>query len=131
MTRKVNITNIGNMNSYRDLIVWQKSMDLVKKVYLLTTQFPKDELYSLTSQVKRSAVSVASNIAEGYGRQHKREYIHFLQISRGSLFELQTQLEIAVMVGYLNTEQLAEVIGIGVEVEKMLNSLINKVSNSN
>jgi four helix bundle protein len=124
------IIDKGTMNSYRDLIVWQKSMYLVKMVYLLTNQLPKDEQYSLTSQLKRSAISVASNIAEGYGRQHKREYIHFLQISRGSLFELQTQLEIAVMVGYLNTDQLTEVNEIGVEIEKMLNSLIKKLSNS-
>jgi four helix bundle protein len=124
------IIDKGTMNSYRDLIVWQKSMYLVKMVYLLTNRLPKDEQYSLTSQLKRSAISVVSNIAEGYGRQHKREYIHFLQISRGSLFELQTQLEIAVMVGYLNTDQLTEVNEIGVEIEKMLNSLIKKLSNS-
>jgi len=80
------------MNSYRELQVWQKGMVLVTEVYLLTNKFPKEELYALTSQIKRCAVSIPSNIAEGFGRRHKQDYIRFLEISRSSLYELQTQL---------------------------------------
>ena len=106
------------MNSYRDLVVWQKSMEMVRLIYQLTNTFPKEELYSLTSQVRRSAVSIPSNIAEGYGRQHRLEYIRFLQIARGSLFELQTQMELAIMIGYLKREELITVDLLSVEIEK-------------
>lgn len=118
------------MNSYRDLVVWQKSMEMVRFIYQLTNTFPKEELYSLTSQVRRSAVSIPSNIAEGYGRQHCLEYIRFLQIARGSLFELQTQMELAIMIGYLKREELITVDLLSVEIEKMLNSLIGKLTAS-
>ena len=118
------------MNSYRDLVVWQKSMEMVRLIYQLTNTFPKEELYSLTSQVRRSAVSIPSNIAEGYGRQHRLEYIRFLQIARGSLFELQTQMELAIMIGYLKREELITVDLLSVEIEKMLNSLIGKLTAS-
>ena len=118
------------MNSYRDLVVWQKSMEMVRLIYQLTNTFPKEELYSLTSQVRRSAVSIPSNIAEGYGRQHRLEYIGFLQIARGSLFELQTQMELAIMIGYLKREELITVDLLSVEIEKMLNSLIGKLTAS-
>ena len=118
------------MNSYRDLVVWQKSMEMVRFIYQLTNTFPKEELYSLTSQVRRSAVSIPSNIAEGYGRQHRLEYIRFLQIARGSLFELQTQMELAIMIGYLKREELITVDLLSVEIEKMLNSLIGKLTAS-
>jgi four helix bundle protein len=81
------------MKSYRDLIVWQKSMSLVTEVYKLTRQLPDEERFGLISQIKRSSVSIPSNIAEGYGRNYRNDYIRFLQISRGSLYECQTQLE--------------------------------------
>lgn len=116
------------MNSYRDLIVWQKAIELVKQIYELTKQFPKEEIYSLTSQIKRSATSIPSNIAEGYGRQHTLEYIHFLEISRGSLFELQTQLEIAIEVNFISREYAENIYLLTNEIEKMLNSLIKKLS---
>ena len=80
------------MKSYSDLIVWQKSVTMVTLVYRLVHNFPKDEKFALTSQIKRSTVSIPSNIAEGYGRNYTKEYARFLQISRGSLFEMQTQL---------------------------------------
>jgi len=80
------------MNSYRDLLVWQKGMTLVTHVYSLTKMFPKEEQYALTSQIRRCAVSIPSNIAEGFGRHHKQDYIRFLEFSRASLYELQTQL---------------------------------------
>jgi len=79
------------IKSYRDLFVWQKAMELVTAVYTITKDFPKEELYGLTAQIRRSAVSVPSNIAEGYGRKSTLEYIRLLQIACGSLYELQTQ----------------------------------------
>ena len=78
------------MGSYKDLDAWKNAMQLVKEVYLLTKKFPKEEMYALTSQAKRAAVSVPSNIAEGLGRQYKKDTLQFLHISRGSLYELET-----------------------------------------
>ena len=115
------------MNSYRDLIVWKKSMLLVTSIYKLTSEFPDDEKFGLTSQIKRSAVSIPSNIAEGYGRNYKKDYSRFLQISRGSLYENQTQMEIAVNLSFLKEEDLKEIKELSLEVEKMLNSLIKKL----
>jgi len=83
------------IKSYRDLVVWQKSMELVTTVYAITKKFPKEEQYGLTAQIRRSAISVQSNIAEGYGRKSILDYIQFLQIACGSLYELQTQLDIS------------------------------------
>jgi four helix bundle protein len=115
------------MNSYRDLIVWQKAMDLVTLTYIITTKFPDDEKFSLVSQIKRSAVSIPSNIAEGYGRNYRKDYSRFLQMARGSLFENQTQLEIAVNLNFIRIEDLQEIKELSIEVEKMLNSLIKKL----
>jgi len=86
---------MSNIKSYRDLIVWQKSVDLVKNIYLCTQTFPKEEQYGLTNQMRRCAVSIPSNIAEGYGRNSTGDYKRFLHISLGSLYELQTQVEIS------------------------------------
>lgn len=80
------------MKSYTDLDVWKKSRELVKEIYVLTKTFPKDEMYGLCSQIKRSAISVPSNIAEGHGRNHTKDTLQFLFIARGSLYELETQL---------------------------------------
>ena len=116
------------MNSYRDLIVWQKSMNWVTLIYSLTAKFPENEKFGLSSQVKRSAVSVSSNIAEGYGRNYRKDYSRFLQIARGSLFECQTQLEIAINLKFISIEDCKEANELSIEIEKMLNSLINKLS---
>ena len=89
----------SGIQSYRDLKVWQQAMDLAEKCYRLTRQFPKDELYGMTSQVRRSAASVAANIAEGHGRNSRGEYIQFLRVAQGSLKELETHLILAVRVG--------------------------------
>ncbi|WP_316929379.1 four helix bundle protein [Flavobacterium limnosediminis] len=91
------------------MIVWKKSMLIVTSIYKLTSQFPDDEKFGLTSQIKRSAVSIPSNIAEGYGRNYRKDYSRFLQISRGSLYENQTQMEIAVNLSFLNVEDLKEI----------------------
>ena len=119
-----------NMNSYRDLIVWQKSMNLVTLLYQLTKQFPDDEKFGLTSQIKRSSVSIPSNIAEGYGRSSSKEYVRFHEIARGSLYEFQTQLEIAANLKFIDIFVTKEIFELGIEVEKMLNSLIKKLKST-
>lgn len=117
------------MRNYRDLVVWQKSMALVTEVYSITRLFPKEELYGLISQIRRSAVSIPSNIAEGYGRYSKNDYIRFLQIAIGSLYEFQTQLEIGLNLGYLSKDIFEKVYEQSREIERMLSSLIKKVGN--
>ena len=116
------------MNSYRDLIVWQKAMVLVTLVYKLSQKFPEDEKFGLTSQIKSSSVSIPSHIAEGYGRKYSKDYSRFLQMARGSLYECQTQFEIALNLDFVKSEDLKAINQISLEVEKMLNSLINKIS---
>ena len=95
---------------YQSLIVWQKSMDLTIEIYRLTKKLPKDELYGLTNQLRRAAVSIPSNIAEGHGRRSDKEFQRFLNIARGSVFELETQLMICVQQKYLTKEQTANVL---------------------
>jgi four helix bundle protein len=115
------------IRSYRDLIVWQKSMKLVSEIYICSKEFPSDERFGLTSQMRRSAVSIPSNIAEGYGRNSTGDYKRFLQIAVGSLFELQTQIEIAFQLNYVNEDKYKSVFMICTEIDKMLYSLIQKV----
>jgi len=117
---------------YKNLIVWQKSMLLAKQVYFLVRSFPADERFALADQVRRAAVSIASNIAEGSGRSSNRDYAHFLAIARGSLYETMTQLELAKELGYI--ESFDEVSQVADEVSRMLTTLIKKytpISNSN
>ena len=90
------------MVSHKDLKVWQESMNLVVQIYQVSQQFPKEELYALTSQIKRSAISIPSNIAEGAGRKGKAEYCRFLYIALGSASELETQIEIAYRLNFIN-----------------------------
>lgn len=97
------------MANYKSLEAWKISMQLVKEIYLLTKTFPKEELYALTSQMKRAVVSVPANIAEGLGRQYKKDTIQFLHISRGSLYELETLLNIAVMTNIITEEDFIKV----------------------
>jgi four helix bundle protein len=115
------------MSTFRNLLVWQKSMDLVTKMYSSTQKFPKEELFGLTSQIRRSAVSIPSNIAEGYGRDSNNEYLRFLNISIGSLFELQTQIEIAKNIMYLNEKDFNDLYENSREIERMLVSFIKKI----
>jgi len=119
------------MKSYRDLIVWQKSMRLVTQIYLITKELPKNELYGLTSQIRRSSISLPSNIAEGYGRNSTNDYIRFLQISCGSLYEVQTQLEICYNLEYISKKLFNGIYEQSREIERMLNSLIRKIKKSN
>ncbi|GFO60894.1 four helix bundle protein [Geomonas silvestris] len=111
------------VKSYRDLKVWQLGMDLVHAVYEHTKHFPQSELYALTSQVRRAAVSVPSNIAEGHARESTREFLHFLAICSGSLAELETQLFIAERLQYLDSTALKATLGKCDEVGRMLRSL--------
>lgn len=116
--------------TYKDLEVWIKARVLTKEVYLLTTEFPKEEQYGLTSQMRRCVVSVPSNIAEGYGRQYKKETIQFFHIARGSLYELETQLYIATDLGYLGETLFNEVLKRLEECRKLLSGLINYFENN-
>jgi four helix bundle protein len=115
------------LESYRELIVWQRAIEMTLTIYRSTTSFPKEELFGLTSQMRRAAVAVASNIAEGYGRNSIGEYKQFLGIARGSNLELQTQLFIAKELSYGNPANLSQAESLSTEVAKMLNSLIAKL----
>ncbi len=97
--------------SYRDLLVWQKSMALVRAIYQETRCFPKEEIYGLSSQMRRAAVSVPCNIAEGQGRMLKKEFRQFLALSRGSVLELETQVQIAADLGFLSADNTQQLIG--------------------
>ena len=114
----------------KDLIVWQKAMDLVELVYKATQSFPKEELYGLTNQVRRAAVSVPSNIAEGQARESAAAFKNFLSIARGSLAEVETQLLIAQRLRYLSEEQLDLIMATHIEVSKMLPALMAKLATS-
>jgi four helix bundle protein len=114
-------------HSYRQLIAWQKAKQLAVNVCILVRRFPKDELYGLTSQVRRAAVSIPCNIAEGQGRLTKGEFAHFLGIARGSLLEVQTLLEIALDLGYISTEQHSALEKQHSEVLRVLNGLLDSV----
>lgn len=119
---------MSDIKSYRDLIVWQKSMQLVTDIYKATSSFPTSELYALTSQLRRCAVSIPSNIAEGYGRNSTGDYKRFLQVAAGSIFELQTQIEIATNLKYLSTETFNTLFNASKEIELMLLSIIRKIN---
>ena len=116
------------VKSYKDLIVWQKAMCLVEMVYQATKEFPKQELYGLTNQLRRAVVSIASNIAEGHARKSTAEFKNFLSIARGSLAEVETQLLIAQRLSYINKQRLETILSIQVEVNKMTNALISKLT---
>jgi four helix bundle protein len=115
------------MKSYKYLIVWQKSIALVKEVNILTDTFPSREEYSLISQIRKSAISIPSNIAEGYGRNSARDYIRFLKIARGSLYELQTQIDIAAMIEYCENKRISAITQVCDEISKRLTRLISKI----
>ena len=110
-------------NTYRDLKVWQRSIDLAESIYRLTAAFPKSELYGLTSQMRRAAVSIPSNTAEGWGRRNRKDYSRFVLIARGSNDELQTQLVIAQRLGFGEATRLSEAAALSEEIGKMLGGL--------
>jgi four helix bundle protein len=118
------------IRSHRDLLVWQKAMDLVVTVYRATETFPKAETYGLTSQIRRAVTSIPANIAEGQGRRLTKEFVYFLANARGSLWELDTHLESAKRLSFLNADTHEELRCQLDEVGRMLNGLMRSVSNS-
>jgi four helix bundle protein len=116
------------MGGFRDLIVWQKSIDLVTEVYRSTSKFPREEIFALTSQIRRCAVSIPSNIAEGEGRKGAPEFARFLRIAQGSLAELQTQLIVSERLDYLPRTQFETLSKMTEEVGKLLYGLIRSTN---
>lgn len=118
----------GKIDGYRDLIVWQKAMDLAEQTYLVSRRFPRAEQFALTSQVRRAAGSVPANIAEGYGRQTRPAYVSFLRIAQGSLKELETHLILATRVGLTTSTDTEPLLHQADEVGRMLRALITKLT---
>lgn len=116
------------VQSFRDLMVWQRSIQLTVAIYRITQSFPREEVYGLASQIRRSAVSVPSNIAEGQGRLTTGEFGQFLGIARGSNCEVQTQLEITRALGYSDVHKIEEAEGLSFEVGKMINAILQSLS---
>ena len=119
------------MKTFRDLLVWQKSMIFVTEIYKVSKSFPKEELFGLTSQIRRCAVSIPSNISEGYGREGVNDYLRFLNIAIASLFELQTQLEIAFNLEYVEKDRFEKLYELSREIERMLSSFIRSIKLKN
>jgi four helix bundle protein len=115
------------VRQFRDLLVWQRAMDLADEVYRLTGGFPKEEMFGLTSQMRRAAVSVPSNIAEGQGQLTDKGFILFLTRARGSLYELETQMELASRLGFLNKQSEEQFMASCSEIGRMLHGLLNSM----
>jgi four helix bundle protein len=116
--------------TYKDLKAWQAAMDLVVDIYHRSSNFPKDEIYGLTSQVRRAAVSIASNIAEGKGRSSDKEFVQFLNHARGSLFEVETQVAIADRLTLIPTQECGELLNRTAELGRILNGLIKAIGSN-
>ncbi len=115
------------VKQFRDLLVWQKAMSLAREIYRLTQGFPKEELFGLSSQMRRAAVSIPSNIAEGQGQLTDKGFVLFLSRARGSLYELETQAELAESLGFLTQAALDELLTDCAEVGRMLHGLVNSM----
>jgi four helix bundle protein len=124
IVKEIAMTTVRN---YRELIVWQKAMDLVELVYQATKQFPKEELYGLTSQIRRSAVSIPSNIAEGQARKSTAEFLNFLSIANGSRAEMETQILLAQRLNYAANDTAQKILALSEEVNRLLNGLMNSL----
>lgn len=123
---------MSSIKGYQDLLIWKKAVEIVLAVYKITKSFPNDETYALTSQIKRAAVSVPSNIAEGYGRNTDKSFSHFIDISRASLYELETQLIIAKELEFIkDLDMFNQVISLINEESKMINAFYNSLSKAN
>lgn len=118
---------VGKIESYRDLLIWQQAMDLVAETYALTKTWPKDEVYGLTSQIRRASVSVPANIAEGYGRESRASYQNFLRIAQGSLKELETLLQVAVRVDIETKERVEPHMRKCESIGKLIRLLVRKL----
>jgi len=115
------------MHNFKKLSVWQKSIELTKEIYLLTNKFPEEELYGLTSQIRRSSISIPSNIAEGAGRNTGNDFIRFLDIANGSAFELETQIILAFNLKYITKNDMTSILNKIEEIQKMIYGLKNKL----
>jgi four helix bundle protein len=118
------------IHNFRELVAWQKAMQLTKEVYVLTKNFPSIEQYGLVSQIQRAVVSIPSNIAEGAGRPTQKELVHFLSFSLGSAYELETELLLARELDYISEEQSKQINAEVVEVQKLVYSLMKKFNSS-
>ena len=116
------------LKHYQELIAWQKAMDLVEFAYKTTSHFPKEELYGLTSQIRRAAVSIPSNIAEGLGRNTTRDFLHFLSVSQGSLREVETQVLIAHRLAYIKKQMESDLLDMTAEVGRLISGLCNSLN---
>ena len=116
------------VKNYRELIVWQRAMDLVVEVYRVVKLLPKEETYALSDQLRRAVVSIPSNIAEGQARSSTQEFLRFISIAQGSLAEVETQLELAVRVNYISNEAISAAEGLASEIRRMTASLRSKLS---
>ena len=121
---------MDNVKGYEDLLVWQKGMELAEEIYRLAKLLPKEELYALSSQMRRAAISIPSNIAEGQSRSGTKEFSQFLSIAKGSNAELLTQLLLCERVGYFSTQQTEKAKALCNEIGRMLSSLVKKLVTS-
>ena len=119
------------LKNYKELIVWQKAYQLCLEIYKITKRFPKSEVFGLSYDLKRTVISIPSNIAEGYGRQTTKEYIRFLYIAYGSYCELETKILLIGDLDYINKEEKQRLLSLGQEVERMLKALINSLEKKN
>ena len=119
------------VKDYRDLTVWQKAMDLVETIYHTTAAFPKEETYGLTSQIRRAAVSIPSNIAEGNGRNTTRDYLHFLGMAYGSVEEVETQVLIAERLRYVDSSHSSSLVQMTTEIARLISGLMNSLRRRN
>ena len=117
---------MNEIKDFKDLVVWQRAMDLVAEVYQVVKKLPKEELYALSDQIRRAVISIPSNIAEGYGRNSSKEFSHFISIAKGSKSELETQLLLCVKIDYLKESDIQNVMYLIDQVGKMLYSLQKK-----
>jgi four helix bundle protein len=127
--REQGTEGMSDINDFKDLIIWQKGMDIAQRCYFLTKLFPKDELYGMVQQVRRSAVSIPANISEGYGRKYRGEYIRFLSIAQGSVNELETHIILSHRVGLCSEKDVEMILNLLKEEGRMIISLIKKLEN--
>ena len=118
---------MSKIMDYKDLAAWQKGRQLVREIYNLTKRLPKEEMYDMTSQIHRSAISIPSNIAEGYGRNYLQDYIRFLRIARGSCYELETQLILCEDLGYFSQTDAEQAVALLHETQKILTGLLRSL----
>ena len=119
---------MAKVSSYRDLIVWQKAMDMTESLYRIVKKLPKEETYALSDQMRRAAISIPSNIAEGFGRNSKKEYLQFLYIANGSICELETQLMLCVRINYLKESEIQSILTLLSEIGKIIMTITKKLN---